>query len=106
MRLGQHETEEELSEDWTITHEFVHLAFASLPDNQHWMEEGLATYVEPIARAQAGQLSSEQVWRGMVLGMPQGEPKRGDRGLDWTLSWGRTYSGGALFCLCAAVPIP
>src|SRR5260370_37639158 len=75
MRLGQHVTEKDLSEDWTMTHEFVHLAFSSLPDSQHWMEEGLATYVEPIARAQAGQLSPAQVWRGMVVGLPPGEPE-------------------------------
>jgi hypothetical protein len=105
MRLGQHVTERDLSEDWTMTHEFVHLAFSSLPDSQHWMEEGLATYVEPIARAQAGQLSPEQVWRGMVLGMPQGEPEPGDRGLDRTRSWGRIYWGGAMFCLVADVTI-
>lgn len=56
MRLGPHVTEKDLSEDWTMTHEFVDLAFSSLPDSQHWMEEGLATLVEPIARAQTGQL--------------------------------------------------
>ena len=28
------------------------MAFPSLPDDQHWMEEGLATYVEPIARVE------------------------------------------------------
>jgi len=105
MRIGQHVTERTLSEDWTMTHELVHMAFASLPDNQNWMEEGLATYVEPIARAQAGQLSARQVWKGMVLGMPLGEPDQDDRGLDRTHTWGRTYWGGAMFCLVADVSI-
>jgi predicted metalloprotease with PDZ domain len=41
----------------------------------------------------------------MVEGMPQGLPKSGDRGLDYTHTWGRTYWGGALFCLLADVEI-
>ncbi len=105
MRLGRHVTVQDLDEDWTMTHEFVHMAISSLPDNQSWMEEGLATYVEPIARAQAGQLPVRKVWADMVRGMPQGEPKRGDLGLDQTRSWGRTYWGGAMFCLVADVEI-
>jgi len=105
MRLGRHVTERDLADDWTMTHEFVHMALSSLPDNQSWMEEGLATYVEPIARAQAGQLPVRQVWAGMIQGMSQGQPKRGDLGLDQTRSWGRTYWGGAMFCLVADVEI-
>jgi hypothetical protein len=69
----------------------------------HWIEEGLATYVEPIARAQAGNLSAERVWADMVHDMPQGQPGPGDRGLDHTRNWGRTYWGGAVFCLLADV---
>jgi hypothetical protein len=105
MRLDGGITRSELDEDWTMTHEFVHMALSSLPDESHWLEEGLATYVEPIARAQAGQLSAEQVWQGMVQGMPYGEPLPGDRGLNQTHTWGRTYWGGALFCLIADVKI-
>ena len=105
MRLGRDVTERDLAEDWTMTHEFVHMAISSLPDNQSWMEEGLATYVEPIARAQAGQLPVRKVWADTILGMSQGQPKRGDLGLDQTRSWGRTYWGGAMFCLVADVEI-
>src|SRR6266850_5072343 len=36
---------------WELVHELVHLGFPSLPRRHHWAEEGLATYVEPIARA-------------------------------------------------------
>jgi hypothetical protein len=90
---------------WLMTHEMVHLALAGLKENHHWLEEGLATYVEPVARARAGELSPERVWRDMAEGMPQGEPEPGDRGLDHTPTWGRTYWGGALFCLLADVEI-
>ncbi|MDQ1452197.1 MAG: hypothetical protein QOK38_2063 [Acidobacteriaceae bacterium] len=105
IRLGQHTTQQELAADWTITHELVHMAFPTLPDDQHWMEEGLATYIEPIARVQAGELSAKQIWRDMLDGMPKGEPQPGDEGLDRTHTWGRTYWGGALFCLVADVQI-
>jgi hypothetical protein len=105
IRLGQHTTELDLAEDWTMTHELVHMAFPSLPDDQHWMEEGLATYIEPIARVQAGELQAKQVWADMMSGMPKGEPGPGDQGIDRTHTWGRTYWGGALFCLVADVNI-
>ena len=105
IALGQHLTPPQLASDWTITHELVHLAFPSLPDDQHWMEEGLATYIEPVARAQAGELPAKQIWSDMLDGMPKGEPEPGDEGLDRTHTWGRTYWGGALFCLMADVQI-
>ena len=37
--------------------------------------------------------------------MPQGLPKYGDRGLDRTPTWGRTYWGGAIFCMLADIEI-
>lgn len=105
MRLGQHTTEQTLTDDWTMTHEFVHTALPSLSPDHHWMEEGIATYGEPIARAQIGTLSPEQAWQGMVLDMRQGEPHTGEDGLDKTDTWASTYWGGALFCLMADVSI-
>lgn len=105
MILGAAVSETDLETDWTMTHELVHMGIASLADKHHWLEEGLATYVEPIARAQDGQLPAEKVWKDMVSGMSQGEPQRGDRGLDRTPTWGRTYWGGAMFCLVADVEI-
>jgi hypothetical protein len=105
MRLGRAVSRADLDSDWTMTHELIHLALSSLPDENHWLEEGLATYVEPIARAQAGQLSAALVWGGMFRGMSQGQPGRGDHGLDQTHTWGRTYWGGAMFCLVADVKI-
>jgi hypothetical protein len=105
LRIGQHSTETDLRNDWILTHELVHTALPSLPDDQHWLEEGIATYVEPIARFQTGSLTKEQLWLGMVEGMPHGEPEDSDQGLDHTHTWGRTYWGGALFCLIADIQI-
>jgi hypothetical protein len=83
----------------------VHFSFPSVADRHHWIEEGIATYVEPIARASVGILTTEQVWGEMLRDMPQGLPQAGDRGLDHTHTWGRTYWGGAIFCLMADVEI-
>jgi hypothetical protein len=94
-----------LDDDWVLTHEMIHLSFPTLPRQYRWLEEGIATYVEPLARARAGRLSVEEVWRGMLEGLPKGEPEEGDEGLDRTPTWGRTYWGGALFCLVADLAI-
>jgi predicted metalloprotease with PDZ domain len=88
-----------------LTHELIHMGFPSVPRRHHWIEEGLATYVESIARARAGGLSQERAWRDLVEGMPQGLPQADDRGLDFTPTWGRTYWGGAIFCLLADIEI-
>jgi hypothetical protein len=105
IRVGNETSPSELASDWMLTHEMVHLAFPTVDDNHHWIEEGIATYVEPIARIQAGHLKAEQMWLELVRDMPQGLPQAGDRGLDHTHTWGRTYWGGAMFCLLADVEI-
>jgi len=105
IHVGQHATEDDLKRDWILTHEFVHYGFPSMDRDRHWMEEGSATYVEPIARAAIKALPVERVWGDMMRDMPQGLPAAGDQGLDRTHTWGRTYWGGALFCLLADVRI-
>jgi hypothetical protein len=105
MRLGQHTAEQDLTNDWTMTHELVHTALPSLRRNHHWLEEGLAVYVEPIARAQVGGLSTGTVWVEMLRGMPKGVAGISDSGLDHIHTWANTYWGGALFCLMADVTI-
>jgi hypothetical protein len=105
IQIGHDTTQNQLARDWVLVHELVHHGMPNLEDEHHWMEEGLATYVEPIARAQAGELSVESVWGDMVKGLPQGLPRPGDEGLDHTHTWGRTYWGGALFYLLAEIEI-
>jgi len=99
--VGEDITPDVLRRDWIMVHEMVHLAMADVPRNQRWLLEGLATYVESIARAQLGHLSEEFVWNGFVSRMHQGLPTNGDKGLDYTPTWGRTYWGGAMFCMLA-----
>ena len=105
MRLGQHSTKEDLKDDWTMTHEFIHIGFPSMSENHHWLEEGLATYIEPIARVQIGTLTTKQIWGDMHRDMRKGEPGPADKGLDQTHTWASTYWGGALFCMMADIRI-
>ena len=105
IAVGRSSTSADFADDWVLTHEMVHLAFPSVAQEHHWIEEGSATYIEPIARTRAGDLTPEKVWGDLVEGLPQGLPKSGDRGLDFTPTWGRTYWGGALFCLLADIEI-
>jgi hypothetical protein len=105
ISVGQLTAASDLEDDWTMTHELVHMAFPSVARQHHWIEEGIATYVEPIARAQAGTLTVERVWGDLMRDIPKGEPHPGDRGLDQTHTWASTYWGGALFCLFADVRI-
>ncbi|HEX4985204.1 MAG TPA: hypothetical protein VFV71_03940 [Burkholderiales bacterium] len=95
----------DLKRDWVMTHEMIHLTQPELDERHAWMQEGMATYVEPVARVQAGQLDASEIWRDMVRDMPKGLPAAGDRGLDNTPTWGRTYWGGAMFFLFADVGI-
>src|SRR6267378_2666713 len=105
IRVGAQTPAAELANDWMLTHEMVHLSFPSMSDEHHWIEEGMAVYVEPIARIQAKQMNAEQMWADLVRDMPKGQPQTDDKGLDHTHTWGRTYWGGALFCFVADVEI-
>lgn len=86
---------------WVPTHELVHVLFPSVTPRHSWLEEGLATYIEPLVRVRAGRIGREKFWRDLIKGLPQGLPQPGDRGLNRTRTWGRTYWGGAIFWLIA-----
>ncbi|HEY2712293.1 MAG TPA: hypothetical protein VGI60_07245 [Chthoniobacterales bacterium] len=105
IHVGRATSEAHFYSDWMLTHEMVHLAFPSVAEEHHWAEEGLATYVEPIARVMIGNLRAEQVWSDVLRDLSQGLPDDGDRGLDFTHTWGRTYWGGALFYFLADIEI-
>ncbi|HEY4116606.1 MAG TPA: hypothetical protein VGM56_02070, partial [Byssovorax sp.] len=105
VRVGTSITSSNLLDDWVLAHELVHVATPSVDGAHAWFAEGLATYVEPIARARAGLTTSERVWGDLVEGLPQGLPKPGDGGLDGERDVGRVYWGGALVFLLADVAI-
>lgn len=101
LMVGTQSRAEDLTADWKAVHEMVHLALPNVDERHLWLGEGLAVYVESIARVQSGDLTAEKIWGDFLRDMPQGLPRTGDRGLDFTPTWGRRYWGGALFCLLA-----
>ncbi|GJL80817.1 MAG: hypothetical protein DHS20C01_04510 [marine bacterium B5-7] len=105
VTVGSYSETGDLKHDWRLVHEMVHLALPQLPQKHHWLVEGLATYLESITRARAGDLDEAYIWRGFTKGMPNGLPLASEQGLDTSRRWGSTYWGGALFCLVADVRI-
>ncbi|MEO8059868.1 MAG: hypothetical protein ABI671_16260 [Burkholderiales bacterium] len=103
VRVGRETTKAQFLDDWIMVHEMIHLAVPRIPRSQNWLQEGLATYVESVARGRAGLVAPATVWHEWAKAMPQGQPQAGDAGLDHTPTWGRTYWGGAMFCLLADV---
>ncbi len=105
LRVGSDVRASALRDDWVAVHELLHAVLPSLPRQHTWLSEGIASYAEPVVRVRAGLLTPEKMWGDLVEGMPQGLPEAGDEGLERTHTWGRTYWGGALFCLVADVTI-
>ena len=105
MRVGRETAAQTLAADWVLVHEMVHLALPEVGRTHDWLAEGLATYVEGVARAQYGNREIADVWAEDRTSMPKGLPREGEGGMDQSRSWGRTYWGGALYCLQADVAI-
>lgn len=95
----------DFARDWVMVHEMVHTALPNVPRRALWLQEGNATYVEPIARAMIGGLEVPEVWREAALGMQKGAPMPDEGGMDGTSRWGRLYWGGATFWLLAEIAI-
>jgi hypothetical protein len=105
VRLGDSARAADLNGDWVMTHEMFHLAFPTLDRRYLWMMEGLSDYLEPVARARAGQWSAQDAWREFVEGLPQGLPEPGEDGLDNSRRRERIYWGGNIYWLLADVSI-
>jgi len=103
--VGRAVTPSQLLSDWVLVHEMIHLALPDPGEMHAWLSEGIATYVEGVARVHAGTRSEADVWAEELRAMVRGLPAEDDRGLDHTHSWGRTSWGGAMFCLLADVDI-
>lgn len=54
IHVGRGVNEAAFRDDWILVHEMTHLALPTVPRQSKWPLEGNATYVEPIAPAQAG----------------------------------------------------
>ena len=92
-----------LEEDWVLTHEMFHLGVPSFSRDEAWLDEGLATYYEPLARTRAGLRSPASFWQEMTRDMPRGI--QSDEPLPSARDFGRIYWGGALLAMRADVEI-
>src|SRR5437762_10214256 len=72
IRVGASATDSDLRDDWVLTHEMTHLAFPDLTSDDTWAEEGLATYVEPLARIRVGTHTEDEMWGELLDGLPKG----------------------------------
>jgi predicted metalloprotease with PDZ domain len=90
--------------EWVVVHELFHLGTPSFVGEGHWLEEGLATYYEPIARERAGWMTEAALWTHFAREMTRGLRSPGDpQGLEDRDDIDSTYWGGALFALLADV---
>ena len=103
LLVGQHAPAKALYSDWILVHELFHLGFPSFFDEGKWLDEGLATYYEPIIRVRAGLYTEAELWQEFASAMPQGLPAFEQHGLEKTKDFRGVYWGGAIACLAADV---
>lgn len=103
--LGSEISQKTLNEDWVLTHEMVHLAFPIVAWKDRWLTEGMATYIEPLARMKIGSITEKEVWGDLIRNTAKGLPRSENDPLIGARRIDRIYWGGAIFCLIADVEI-
>ncbi len=103
--LGEHTEKADLYDDWVLVHELFHLGVPSFSGEGKWLDEGLATYYEPLIRARAGFKSEQDVWAEFVRAMPQGLDAVTKTGLENARGYRDIYWGGALMSLLADLEV-
>ncbi len=106
LLFGDQTRASSLHENWVVVHELFHLGCPSFVGEGHWLEEGLATYYEPILRERAGWMTEAELWSHFSREMPRGLRGASDPpALEDRDDIDSTYWGGALFALLADVRI-
>lgn len=100
--VGRQASAADLYDDWVLVHELLHLGSPLMRDTGAWLNEGIATFYEPILRARAGWKSEDDIWREWIGQMPRGMPAMTEIGLE-NAGRGGIYWGGALFVLLAEI---
>lgn len=103
-QIGAAEKPRALYDEWVLVHEFTHIGSPFIRDTGAWLNEGIATYVEPIVRYRAGWRSRDSVWQEWLKNMPRGLEAMGVGGLR-DASRGGVYWGGGLFMLMSDIAI-
>ncbi len=79
--LDRHASAASLVNDWTATHEFLHLGVPRLPPEDAWLFEGLASYYTEVVRARAGIISPAQAYQHLLEGFGRGKRNEGSLSL-------------------------
>jgi hypothetical protein len=95
VNVGQHISLASLNDDWVLVHEMSHLSLPAMDESHTWLAEGVAVYVEGVARAQAGNISETRLWAEYETSMPKGLP-----GLNESGPGSNTYLGPHLLGRC------
>lgn len=103
LLVGSQTNATRLYGDWILTHELFHLGFPSFIDEGKWLDEGLATYYEPLIRARQGWLEEEDVWQEFYVNMPRGLRVLEHDGLERPSNINGMYWAGAIVCLLADI---
>jgi hypothetical protein len=101
LMLGDQSDRAALYDDWVLVHELFHLGSPSYVGEGKWLDEGLATYFEPLLRARAGWITEQALWSELAHGMPQGLFSLEHEGLERASSYRSIYWGGAVLALLA-----
>jgi len=102
VQVGRQATPHDLYDDWVLVHELLHLGSPFMRDTGAWLNEGIATFYEPVLRARAGWKPEDDIWREWITQMPRGMPAMTGIGLE-NAGRGGIYWGGALFVLMAEI---
>ena len=105
LSIGTRATAWSLSKGGVLTHEMVHLALPYMTPLDQWFTEGLAVYIEAVARARAGDLDESAFWTHLQQHLPLGLPRHDEQGLRGATRAGRVYWGGGLFFLLADLEV-
>jgi hypothetical protein len=60
-----------LNDDWVLVHEMIHLSLPAIDESHTWFAEGVAVYVEGVARDQAGNISETRLWGEYATSIPK-----------------------------------
>jgi hypothetical protein len=101
--VGERAPRKALYSDWILVHELFHLGFPSFFEEGKWLDEGLATYYEPIIRVRAGLYTEVELWSELERSMQQGLQAFTELGLENADDFRGIYWGGAIACLVADV---
>ncbi|MBX3183825.1 MAG: hypothetical protein KIT72_06850 [Polyangiaceae bacterium] len=105
LLIGADSEADDLANDWILVHELFHLGVPSFSGEGKWLDEGLATYFEPLIRARSLGFSEHAAWGELAQGFERGTQALATTGLERTADYGAVYWGGALVCLLADMEI-